>query len=164
MELLYIGDIVGTHGLKGEVRILSSFSHKELVFKSSMHVWVGKTKEELVIASYRPHKNFDMVTFEGISSIDDVILYKGDAVYVKRSDLDIKDYLNEDLLYMDVYQNNICYGVVCNILKTKAHDILVIEKDGKKQMIPCVSEFIKKVDLENRCITIESIEGLINEN
>ena len=75
MDLIYIGKIVNTHGIKGEVRILSDFEYKEEVFKINNKLIVDNN--ELIIKSYRKHKNYDMVTFEGIDDINDVLKYKG---------------------------------------------------------------------------------------
>ena len=63
MKYVYIGKIVNTHGIKGELRILSDFKYKDKVFKSNMLIYIGKDKIEEKIVSYRKHKNFDM---EGI--------------------------------------------------------------------------------------------------
>ena len=62
MNYLYIGKLVNTHGIKGEVRILSNFRHKDKVFVKGFKFYVGKDKKEYVVETYRKHKNFDMVT------------------------------------------------------------------------------------------------------
>ena len=95
-EYVYIGKIINTHGIKGEVRILSHFEKKELVFKNGMSFYIGELKKEFKVVDYRPHKNFDMVTFEGIQSINDVLVYKGKKVFVKRKDVNL---LKNDYLY-----------------------------------------------------------------
>ena len=81
MKYIYIGDVVNTHGLKGEVRLISDFEHKKKVFKKGFKLYIGRDKDELVINTYRVHKEYDMLTFEGLTSIDDVIIYKGDKAY-----------------------------------------------------------------------------------
>ncbi|NLL44724.1 MAG: 16S rRNA processing protein RimM [Mollicutes bacterium] len=164
MEYIYIGDIVNTHGIKGEVRIISDFKFKDQVFKKGIKVYVGRFKDELIINSYRTHKIYDMVTFEGINNINDVIIYKGDQVYINRNDIEIDGYLNEDLIGLDVYVDDKNVGKVNYIMKSKAHDILVIGTEDKKYMVPYVDEFVKKIDLENKSIHINKIEGLIDEN
>ena len=77
MEYIYIGKIVNTHGIKGEVRILSKFKYKSRVLKKYFKVYIGPSKEEQIINSYRPHKQFDMITLEGITNINEVLKYKG---------------------------------------------------------------------------------------
>lgn len=62
MELIKIGKIVNTHGIKGELRILSKFPYKEKIFIKNMKLYIDK-KDIETINTYRKHKNFDMVTF-----------------------------------------------------------------------------------------------------
>ena len=61
MEYICIGKIVNTHGIKGEIRILSEFPYKSLVFKQNFAVYIGKEKIKQTIQSYRHHKIFDIV-------------------------------------------------------------------------------------------------------
>ena len=75
MKYLYIGKIVNTHGIKGEVRILSDFEYKDLVFKVNNKLYLGDQKEEIIINSYRHHKNYEMITFNNITNINDVLKY-----------------------------------------------------------------------------------------
>lgn len=164
MELVYIGDIVNTHGLKGEVRIVSDFKYKDAIFKKGTDLYIGFDLEKQKINSYRKHKIYDMVTFEGINSIDDVIGYKGDKVYINRLDFEFTGPLDEDIIGMDVYSNNNLVGKVTAIMKNSVQDILVIENNGNKNMVPFVDEFILNVDIKNKKIDIKVIEGLINED
>ena len=165
MKEVFVGQIVNTHGLKGELRIVSNFKYKDLVFKQGFKIYVGKRKEECIITGDRHHKIYDMVTLEGINSIDDAIAYKGDLVYINRDDLEIDGYISEDIIGFEVIAEDKIIGIVSSIVNNGAHDILVVEnKDGKKHMIPLVDEYIKKVDLEEQKINIEVIEGLLNED
>lgn len=165
MKEVFIGQIVNTHGLKGELRIVSNFKYKDSVFKQGFKIYVGKRKEECIITSYRHHKIYDMVMLEGIDSIDDAIAYKGDSVYINRDDLQIDGYLVEDIIGFEVFDENKMIGTVSTIVNNGAHDILVVENEqGSKYMIPMVEEYIKKVDLEEKKISIEVIEGLLHED
>lgn len=165
MKRVLIGQIVNTHGLKGELRIVSNFPYKVLVFKKGFKVYVGKREELCVINSYRSHKIYDMVTFEGIDNIDTAIAYKGDFVYIDRCDLKIDGYINEDLIGFDVYYEDNMLGKLHDIINNGAHDILVIMNNSEnKIMIPFVDEYVKKVDLDNKKLMIEVIDGLINDN
>ena len=69
MEYLYLGKIVNTHGIKGEVRILSKFKYKSKVLKKYFKIYIDPNKSEEIINSYRPHKQFDMITIDGITNI-----------------------------------------------------------------------------------------------
>ena len=164
MDFIYIGEIVNTHGIKGEVRITSNFKYRDLIFKKGFNLYIGYFKDELKINTYRYHKVYDMVTFEGINDINDVICYKGDSVYINRADLKIDGYLNEDLIGMEVYIEKRYIGKVDSIITTKAHEILVVKKDQIKNLIPNIDEFILNVDLDNHKILVKEIEGLIHED
>lgn len=164
MQYIYIGDLVNTHGLKGEVRILSDFEYKDLVFKEYMTLYVGKNYEKLIINSYRKHKMYDMVTFKNITDINDVIGYKGDKVYINREDIKIDGFFKEDIIGLNAYVKDTFKGVITYILKSKAHDILVIENNNKKIFVPYLREFIEKIDLDNKEIYFIDMKGLFDEN
>ena len=61
MQKVYVGKVVGTHGIKGEIRIISDFQFKDKVFVVGNSLVIND--KDYVIRSYRKHKNFDMVTF-----------------------------------------------------------------------------------------------------
>ncbi len=163
MDYIFIGDIVNTHGLKGEIRIISDFKFKDTVFRKDQKCYIGKDHKEEVIDTYRTHKNYDMVTFQDKKHIDDVIIYKNEPMYVNRADIEYDGYLDEDLIGLEVYCQDRHIGHVDSILKTSAHEILVV-KNGSKHMIPNVDEFIEKVDLTNKRLDIHYMKGLLNED
>lgn len=164
MNYIYIGDIVNTHGIKGELRILSDFKYKEKVFIHDFKLYIGRTKELLTIDTYRKHKEYDMVKFYEVEDINDAIAYKGDKVYINRDDIKIKGYFNEDLVGLNVYENDRFIGNVETIIKNNTQELLVIKNNDRKHLIPNVKEFVKKIDLKNQRIEVNLIEGLIDEN
>lgn len=164
MNLLKIGRLVNTHGIKGEVRILSDFKFKDEVFKKGNSLIIGKYKDTKIISSYRSHKDFDMVTFEGIDNINDVLSYKGYDVLIDRDLYTFSGIVYEDLIGMSVYSNDTLIGTVEEVMKNHAHPILVIMKDDVKNLVPFIDEFIEDVNMESKRIQIKVIEGLINEN
>lgn len=164
MNYVLIGKMVNTHGLKGEIRILSDFKYKKEVFKKGMNLYFGFSKEKKIIETYRVHKNYDMVTLKGHTSIDDVIKYKGDLVYIDRKDLKEEIILDEDLIGFSVYKEKSLIGKVESILKNKANNILVVTNNENRYLIPNISEFVKNVNIEKKEITINVIKGLLDEN
>ena len=163
MNYIYIGKIVNTHGIKGEVRIKSDFKYKKDVFKKDFNIYIGNDKIKQTINTYRIHKDYDMITFNNITDINDVLEYKGLNVYVAREELNIDGILDEDIIGMNVYSDTKEIGLVTDILKSKAHDILVIEKDKKRYLVPYIDEFVN-IDINNKKIMINEIEGLLDEN
>lgn len=161
LEYVYIGKIVNTHGIKGEIRILSDFELKDQIFKKGFVLYIGDTYEKRYILTYRKHKMYDMVTLDGITSIDDALIYKGRDVYAKRDSLYIPTYLKEDLIGLSVYTNNKYIGTVSELRKNKVNTFLVV--DGK-HMIPLLPEFVLNVDLDHQKIIIKNMKGLLDED
>lgn len=162
MNYIYIGKIVNTHGLKGEVRILSNFKYKDKVFIKNMNIYIGKDKKKEAINSYRPHKNFDMICMNGYNNINDVLKYKGSLVYVLKEDirLDSGCYLDEDLIGLDVIVGKDKVGVVKKVEYNK-QSLFVVTTDKGDCLIPYVSDIIEKIDLNDGYIMFKDIKGLI---
>ena len=164
MEYLYIGKIVNTHGIKGEVRVLSKFKYKSRVMCKYFKVYIGKNKEEETINSYRPHKQFDMITLDGINNINDVLKYKGKPIYINRDDLVLAsgEYLDEDLIGLKVIMNNEIKGTIVKIEKDKYQDKLIVNNNDTLYMVPYVCDIIKDINLKEGTITLEYIKGLLD--
>lgn len=161
-EYVCIGKIVNTHGIKGELRILSEFEKKEKVFLNGMKLFIGKEKSLEIIKTYRHHKMFDMITLEGYNNINEVLKYKNKYVYVVREELHLKEneYLLSDLLGLDIYENNKKIGKSLEIVYNKANKLLYVESN-KNFYIPIHDSYIKKVDRKNNRIDVVNTKGLI---
>lgn len=161
-EFIYVGKIVNTHGIKGEIRILSNFEKKDKVFVKGMPIYIGRKKEREVITSYRHHKNFEMITMEGYSDINQVLRYKGLYVYVKKEDLKLEDgeYLDSDLIDLTVIVDNQEKGIITDIRDSGHNKFLVIKANEKEVFIPYQKEFISSIDFINKKIVITPIKGM----
>ena len=156
MKFIYIGRIVNTHGIKGELRILSDFKYKDKVFKKDFKFYIGKDKEELIVNTYRHHKVFDMVTFNGFNDINEVLKLKGKNVYIDNDDLDLDGEIYIDnLIGYKVMVGDKDIGVVTDVMHMKANDILKVDK----VLIPYVKEFIIKI--EDNTIYVKDVGGLL---
>ena len=164
MEYIYIGKIVNTHGIKGEVRILSNFKYKSKVLTKYFKIYIDKNKYEEVINSYRPHKQFDMITLVGIDNINDVLKYKSKNVYIKRNDLILNEgeYLDEDLIGLNVIVNDKVVGKIVRIEKDRYQDKIVVNKEGTTCLVPYVCDIIDKIDIKGGYIIIKYIKGLLD--
>lgn len=160
LNLIYLGKFVNTHGLKGEIRIISDFEYKEDIFKIGSKLYIDN--KEFIISSYRKHKNYDMVTFEGINSIEQIEKYKNFNIYINREDYNF-NFIYKDLIGMKVYSDGTCFGYVTEVLKNKLYPIIKI-KNEREYMIPYITEFVKNVDIKNKVITINYIKGLCDED
>lgn len=169
-EYYYVGKIVGTHALKGEVKIYSESDFKEARFKKGNVLFIDYSGEkvEVTVASHREHKEFDLVSFEGLNSINDVEKYVKCELYVEETQLD--DLEEDEFYYFELIGCTVLtdkdeeLGIVKNVVNYGASDILVISGTNNKEvMIPFVNDFILDVDLETRTIKINPVEGLLGE-
>ena len=163
MNFICVGKIVNTHGIKGEVRLISNFERKDLVFKKDFEIYIGKYHEKQIINSYRVHKNYDMLTFKDINDINDVIIYKGEPVYVLREDLG-DNHLKSDLIGFNVIYNEKVIGNVSGFFNNNAYEIMIIKNDFKENLVPYLEHFIKEINYNDKKIYIINMEGLIDEN
>ena len=154
MNKVFLGKYVNTHGIKGEIRIKSNFKYKDKVFKIGNEIIIDKP---YIINSYRVHKDYDMVTLIGINSINDIIHLINSSVYIDRDKyLKFNEYLDEDLISFSVYSNDLEIGLVSDIRYLNNNKKLLVVK-GK--LIPF--ELIENIDLTNKKIYINYVEGLI---
>lgn len=163
-EYIYLGKIVNTHGIKGELRILSDFERKTEVFQKGFPIYIGNEKRKEIIKSYRSHKMFDMICYENITNINEVLKDKGKSVYIKRSDLHLKEneYLLNDLMGFEVVNENNLIGKIIDIVYNKAGILFLVETPEKKRFyIPKNENFIEQIEIKNKKIKVQNIEGLI---
>lgn len=154
MNLINVGKYVNTHGIKGEIRIISNFSRKDLIFKPNVSIYIDN--KEYIIESHRYHKKYDMVKLRDIDDIDDIEYLKNSYVYVDKDLLDC-DYLIEDLVdYKVIYLND--EYEINRIDENKKYKIIVLSNDC---MIPFIDEFIDKIDNDNKVIYLKNVGGLI---
>ena len=154
MKYIYVGKIVNTHGIKGELRILSDSKYKNEIFKINNYLYIDD--KEYQIKTYRQHKNYDMVTLDDLDNINKVLYLKNKKVYTLRTY--IKAILPEDLIGYEIIYEGKKEGKVISITKNKIQDILVT--DNKKKVI-FIKEIIKNIDNEKKEITVG---GIFDEN
>ena len=161
-DYVFVGKIINTFGIKGELKVLSDFEFKEKVFKKDFNVYIGNEKIKEVVNTYRHHQEYELLTLMGYNNINDVLKYKGNEIYIKRSDLKLEDneYLLSDLIDLDVYDEDKYIGKVIDYTKTKEYFLIKVHLD-KDYYIPCISHFIKNVDLKNKRIDTNKGSDLI---
>ncbi|MBR6136747.1 MAG: 16S rRNA processing protein RimM [Bacilli bacterium] len=160
MDLVKVGKIVNTHGIKGEIRILSSFPFKDKVFKINNYLIIDDKKYKIM--TYRVHKNFDMVTLEGYNDINEVLFLMKKDVYVEKSSLSLEDdeVLDEDLIDYTVLTKDGRSGTIKEIFyASETNKILRVMLD-EEVLIPYYSPMVVEINKKDRTITIDVVKGL----
>lgn len=163
-----VGKILNFHGIKGDAKV--GFSKNQQDFIASLDsVFVKKNNqyECLNINSVRFHKNFAIIKFDGINSIDELLEYKGAFLYVEentiRESLDEDEFLIDELVSMEVVDTDgKKQGFVVGVSNNGVNDLLSVKTNSKKiVLIPFVKAIVTDVDIKNRKVVINNIEGLL---
>lgn len=168
-KFISVGKILNFHGIKGEAKVGFSKNRRDF-FMSLDSVYVKKNSEysELKILSSRPNKTFLIVKFEGINSINELLPLKGALLFVKeetiRQNLEEDEFLIDELVGMGVIDSETqkSLGFVIGVSNNGATDLLSIKTNTKHIcLIPFVKAIVPEVDLKNKKIIINNIEGLL---
>ncbi|MFC7372148.1 ribosome maturation factor RimM [Fictibacillus iocasae] len=169
-EWLNVGKIVNTHGIRGEVRVISRTDFPEERFKKGKRLYVAKENGEMepvVIAAHRKHKNFDLLTFEGYPNINDVERFKGFLLKVPASEevkLEEGEFFYHQIIGCKVFTDEGGeLGTVKEILSPGANDVWVVKRKGLGSdiLIPYIPPVVKNVDVQEKKVTITMMEGLL---
>ncbi|CAK8054193.1 ribosome maturation factor RimM [Eupransor demetentiae] len=169
-ETLYkVGQIVNTHGIRGEVKVaaITDFAAERFAPGAQLQIKTETGYQEEVVASSRQHKGMWLVKFEGLDNINDVEHFKGDDLYVdgqERSDLADGEYYYDEIIGCEVLdENQQVLGEITSVMPTGANDVWVMRQpNGKEGLIPVIDDVVKNVDVANKKITIEVLEGLFD--
>ncbi len=166
MELLVAGKVLGTHHLKGEVKVISHIENIELLQGNKIVLELENSQTKLfTVKKIEPFvANKWIFSFEEIKNKQDAIEIRNALIKVRRDLVGIgeDEYLISDLIGIKVYdiKGNEYLGEITEIFETAAHDIYVIDTEDYEIMIPDVEVFIKKIDYQNRKMEVDLIEGM----
>lgn len=173
MEYISVGKILNFHGIQGEAKVGFSKNQQEFL-KSLRVVYIQKDSAQkssdytkLEVISVRFNKTFALIKFKGINSINDLMLYKGCLLFVEQStireNLGEDEFLIDELTGLDVFDlKGEKIGVVVGVSNNGANDMLSIKsKTTKISLVPFVKALVPEVDIKNKKIVLNNIEGLI---
>ena len=166
-DLLQVGVITSTHGVRGEVKVFPTTDDPRR-FKGLKKVtlYTGKERKELHIQGVKFFKQFVILKFEGIDNINDVEKYKRCPLLVTREDavpLEEDEYFIADMIGMEVAtEDGEAFGTLKDVIGTGANDVYVVESLRYGDvLIPAIKECILSVDIEEKKMKVHLMEGLI---
>lgn len=167
-----VGKIVNTHGIKGEARVISKTDFAEERYKpgNKLYLFLPDTKSdplELTVKSHRTHKSFDLLTFEGYENINQIEKMKGGILKISEDqlgDLEENEFYYHEIIGCTVETlDGEEVGKIKEILSPGANDVWVIKaKGGKEILIPYIEDVVKEVNVEEKLVKINAIEGLLS--
>lgn len=166
-DLLRVGVISSTHGIKGEVKVFPTTDDMNR-FKLLKNVILDTGKEQisLEIENVKFFKQQAILKFKGIDTINDIEKYKGKDLLVTREHavkLEKDEYFICDLVGSRVItENQQELGQLEEIMTTGANDVYVVKtKEGKEILIPSIKECILDIDIENKLVIVHLLPGLL---
>ncbi len=165
IEYFVIGKIVNTQGIKGEVRVMPSTDDINRFKKLKEVLVCQKGKNETYkIESVRFHKQFVLIKFENVNTMNDAELLKNSEIKIHK-DLAIPcgkdEYYISDLYGMKVISDEgEELGILQDIIVTGANDVYVVKNEESEILIPAIKQCILKVDVANKIMEVHLLEGL----
>ena len=158
-EYLFIGKIVGTHGIKGEVKLRVEYAGIKELLKVNTNLYLSSKYLKKKIIKIRYHKINYLVLFDEVDNINQVLSLVGSSVYLKKDEIKDVFHTKDTLLGLKVLYKSKLLGHVTNLLSVGEENQL-LEIDSKI-LIPFQKIFVKKIDYEEQEILLDMIEGLI---
>ncbi len=166
-QLMEIGQIVNTYGIKGYLKIVPYTDDITRFEKlESIYIEVKKELKNFIIEDVKYSKNLVLLKLKGIDDINSAEMYKNCYIKIPRSQavkLPENSYFIVDLIGLNVYtDNDEELGNIIDVFSTGANDIYVVKNElGKQVLLPAISDVIKKVDIQNKKMIVHLIDGLI---
>ncbi|MFT8361683.1 MAG: ribosome maturation factor RimM [Sporolactobacillus sp.] len=167
----YVGKIVNTRGIKGEVKVISETDFPEQRFASGSVLYAEDPKtlvhHPLTVTGFHYHKPFVCLTFDGVASINEAEKVKGWGLFIPRDQLQAlgtDEFYYHEIIGASVVTDEGCeLGTVKEILSPGANDVWVVKTRGKDILLPYIKDVVQKVDVGNHIITVHVIPGLIDD-
>ena len=163
-----VGKILNFHGVQGEAKL--GYSRDREGFLSQLNevfVEIDGEYRQLVISRIRFTPKCGIIKFKGIDSLNDILVYKGKLIFVTEET--VRDFLEEDeflideLVGLDVFDGEQKVGAVVGVSNNGANDLLSVKNlDKKVCLVPFVKAIVLSVDIKNRRIQINNLEGLLS--
>ena len=167
-EYLEVGQIVGTHGIRGEVRVNPWCDSPEFIKQFKTLYYDKNGSQSVKVTACRPHGNVALLKLDGIDTVEAASAMRNKILYMKRSDAKISKgsyFIAElcDCTVIDADNESRIYGILTDVSETGANDVWHITKDGKEYLIPAIPDVVDSVDVETGIIKIRPLKGIFED-
>ena len=159
LEFIEAGEIVTTHGIRGEVKVLCWLDDPEMLCEFDRCRIDGK---EVIMEQVRVQKTCNLVKLKGVDTMDAAQLLRGKTIELYREDIDDEVIFAAELVGMEVQCEGKTIGKVREVLDYPGNKVYVV-KGEKEYMIPAVSAFVLDVDMEKNLMQVRLIEGMATD-
>lgn len=167
--MLTIGKIINTHGINGELKVIEQTDFPERFTKGNIIYFINANNETIPIEieDYRRMNKYGLLKIKGFNHIKDAETLKGLELKIKKSEagkLNKGEYYYFEIIGCEVYTTNSeLIGVIDSIMSPGANDVWVVKnRENKEFLIPFIPSVVKHVDISNKRVEIEVMEGLLD--
>lgn len=165
---LELGQIVGTHGVKGEVRLNPWCDAPQFIKKFKTVYFDENGNEKIAVKSARPHGNIVILSLDGVDTMEKAQSLRNKVLYMKREDANLPEntWFIEDLIGCEVRQTGTdkVYGKISDIQKYPANDVWTVKSDdGRETLIPAIKSVVISTEVEAGFVEIDAIKGLFDD-
>lgn len=166
-NFISVGEIVNTHGIKGEVKVISLSDYPER-FKTGNQLIAEKNGRlsKLTIDQVRTQRNVLLIKFREIVDMDAALEMKGAVLKIDKEQLpQLPDgtYYIFDIIGLAVStEDGQPLGTVKDVIQTGSNDVFVVTGEAKEYMIPGLKEIVKLIDREKGIMIIRPLDGLLD--
>ncbi|MBQ7548500.1 MAG: 16S rRNA processing protein RimM [Clostridia bacterium] len=168
-EFLELGEIVGTHGVRGELRLNPWTDSPEFVKQFKTLYLDGMGERAVRVVSARPHGNVVILKLNGVDTVDDASRLRGRTVYMKRADAKIPEgsYFIAELTGCEVRDADSpekIYGTLTDVSATGANDVWhITDAGGREYLIPAIPDVVVNTDVASGTILIRPLRGIFDD-
>ena len=156
LQFIKAGEIVTTHGVKGEVKVLPWIDSPEDLCEFDRCRIDGK---EYTMDTVRVQKSCNLVKLRGIDTMEAAQAMRGKVLELYREDIDDEVIFADELLNMEVFSEGKNIGKIVDVLDYPGNMVYVVRGEHE-YMIPAVKAFVLSTDLENNEMQVKLIEGM----
>ena len=156
LQFIEAGEIVTTHGVKGEVKVMPWVDGPEILCEFDRCRIAGKEYE---IVSCRIQKSCNLVKLSGVDTMEAAQAMRGKVIEMYREDIDDEVIFAAELIGVEVYADGALLGKIAEVLDYPGNSVYVVTGEHE-YMIPAVKQFILSTDLETNTMQVKIIEGM----
>ena len=165
-EFIEVGKVVGTHGVRGMVRIMP-WADNGAFLCGFETLYAGGGKTPVGIEKIQPHGNIVIAKLKDVDTIEQAETFRNKVLFIRREDASISEerYFVCELIGCKVkdFDTGREYGTVSDVSSTGANDVWHIVKEGKEYLLPAVKEVVKRVDIDKEEIEICPMKGIFDD-
>ncbi len=164
---LEAGRVVGTHGVRGELRVEPWCDSARFLTGFSEFYWDGG-REKVKVVSSRPHKSLLLLRLEGVDTVEAADALRGRVLYLARKDAALPEgrYFVQDILGLSAVDadSGRVYGKVTDVFPTGANDVYqVTDEDGKEYLVPAIRDVVVRVDPDGGVLELRPMRGIFDD-